>query len=130
MLALKAIMAGRNEVKVMIFDEIDAGIGGRMAQVVGEKMASLGAGMQVIAVSHLPQIAALADAHYLVEKTVANNRTGTSVRRLNERERVNELARMVGGAGGMDSGLAHAANMLAEARKWKLSAVTCGQACP
>jgi DNA repair protein RecN (Recombination protein N) len=101
-----------------------------MAQVVGEKMASLGAGMQVIAVSHLPQIAALADAHYLVEKTAANNRTGTSVRCLNEQERVNELARMVGGAGGMDSGLAHAANMLAEARKWKLSAVTCGQACP
>jgi DNA repair protein RecN (Recombination protein N) len=86
--------------------------------------------LQVIAVSHLPQIAALADAHYVVEKTEAGNRTGTAVRRLSERERVNELARMVGGAGGMDSGLAHAANMLAEAGVWKMSALTCGRVCP
>ena len=117
MLAIKAVMADREQVGTMIFDEVDTGVSGRMAQVVGEKMASIGRSRQVIAVSHLPQIAALGNAHYLVEKTVADGRTGSSVRRLDDEGRVYELARMVGGAGDPESGLQHARNMLQAARE-------------
>ncbi len=113
MLAIKAVMADREQVGTMIFDEVDTGVSGHMAQVVGEKMASIGRNRQVIAVSHLPQIAALGDAHYLVEKTVRDGRTGSSVRLLNEEGRVQELARMIGGAGEPESALRHARSMLA-----------------
>lgn len=117
MLALKAIAADQGGVDAMIFDEIDTGVSGRMAQVVGEKMAAIARRRQVICVTHLPQIAALADAHYVVEKCVENGRTGSNVRRLNEEGRVEELARMVGGAGDWQSSLAHARNMLIAAQK-------------
>ena len=117
MLAIKAVMADREQVGTMIFDEVDTGVSGRMAQVVGEKMASIGKSRQVIAVSHLPQIAALGSAHYLVEKTVADGRTVSSVKKLDEEGRARELARMVGGADDMESGLQHARNMLAAAKK-------------
>ena len=119
MLAIKAVMAEREQVGTMIFDEIDTGVSGRMAQVVGEKMSGIARHRQVIAVSHLPQIAALGDAHYLVEKRVEAGRTGSSVRLLDEEGRVQELARMVGGAGEMQSGVQHARNMLAAAESWK-----------
>ncbi len=115
MLAIKAVMAEREQVGTMIFDEIDTGVSGRMAQVVGEKMSSIARYRQVIAVSHLPQIAALGDAHFLVEKSVSEGRTGSSVRLLDDEGRVMELARMVGGAGDPESGIQHARNMLAAA---------------
>ena len=117
MLAVKTIMADRDQVGTMIFDEIDTGISGRMAQVVGEKMRAIGGRRQVIAVSHLPQIAALGDHHFLVEKTVKDGRTGSSVRALSTEERVDEIARMVGGAGDLETGRAHARSMLEAAHK-------------
>ena len=119
MLAIKTLMADRDQVETMIFDEIDTGISGRMAQVVGEKMAAIGRRRQVIAVSHLPQIAALGDCHFLVEKAVSDGRTGSSVRALSDEERVDEIARMVGGAGDLQTGRAHARSMLEAARSLK-----------
>jgi len=112
MLAIKAVMADREQVGTMIFDEVDTGVSGRMAQVVGEKMADIGRSRQVIAVSHLPQIAALGNAHYLVEKHVVDGRTVSGVVRLDEEGRIREVARMIGGSGDMESAFEHARNMI------------------
>jgi len=119
MLALKAITAATEGVDTMIFDEIDTGISGRMAQTVGEKMCMLGKMRQVICVTHLAQIAALADHQYLVEKTVEKERTGSTVRKLSEEGRIDEIARMVGGADEGESGRMHARNMLEAANTLK-----------
>lgn len=99
MLALKTLgakdgMAG----KTLIFDEVDAGIGGRVASVVGDKLAALGRRFQVLCITHLPQIAASGRTHFLIEKRVQGSRTVTSVTRLTEEDRVPELARMMGGS--------------------------------
>src|SRR5262249_45077549 len=80
----------------LIFDEVDAGIGGRVADVVGRKLRTLGSAFQVLCITHLPQIAAYADAHFAIEKRVEKGRTRTSVIRLDESGRVEELARMLG----------------------------------
>ena len=99
MLALKTLaVSDANRAKTLIFDEVDAGIGGRVATVVGEKLASLGRRFQVLCITHLPQIAAWGRTHFLIEKTVQRNRTLTSVRRLQGDDRVAEIARMMGGA--------------------------------
>ncbi len=98
MLAIKAVMADRDAVETLIFDEIDVGISGRTAQKVSEKMALLGRKHQVICITHLAQIAAMADVHFLIEKKVGNTDTTTSICCLNEKETVNELARILGGA--------------------------------
>lgn len=82
----------------LIFDEVDAGIGGRVADVVGAKLRALGSAFQVLCITHLPQIAAYADTHFLIEKQVEGGRTRTTVRRLTEEGRVEELSRMLGGA--------------------------------
>ena len=119
MLAMKAISAENEGVDTMIFDEIDTGVSGRMAQTVGEKMCALGRSRQVICVTHLAQIAALGDSQYLVEKTVKDGHTGSSVRRLDEEGRVGELARLVGGADDSASGREHARSMLAAAETLK-----------
>ena len=119
MLALKAISADAEAVDAMIFDEIDTGVSGRMAQVVGEKMCLIAKDHQVLSITHLPQIAALGDAHFLVEKIAGEDRTDTRVRRLDEDGRVHELARLVGGAQETDSSLSHAAHMLREAAERK-----------
>ena len=121
MLAFKAIAADQDDVGTMVFDEIDTGISGRMAQVVGEKMAGIGRSRQVICVTHLPQIAAMGDSHHLVEKQEEENRTHTNVRTLSREERIGELARMVGGALESQSALSHAAEMLRMADEWKQS---------
>ena len=81
----------------LIFDEVDAGIGGRVAEVVGRKLYALGSAFQVLCITHLPQIAAYADAHYLIEKRVERGRTRTTVKRLDETGRVGEIGRMLGG---------------------------------
>lgn len=112
MMAFKAISADEGGVNSMIFDEVDTGVSGRMAQAVGEKMAAIAQKRQVICVTHLPQIAALAGAHFLVEKTVAGERTGSTVVKLDREGRVEELARLIGGAGDPESSRRHAANML------------------
>ena len=115
MLALKAISVDGAGVDSMIFDEIDTGVSGRMAQVVGEKMCMIARSRQVLCVTHLPQIAALGDAHYLVEKLAGEDRTDTLVRALDDDGRIHELARLVGGAEESESSLSHAAHMLREA---------------
>ncbi len=98
MLAVKAVLAGHDETSTLIFDEIDTGISGRTAQKVAEKMALIAEGHQVICISHLAQIAAMADAHYLIEKTSASSHTSTQIRLLDYCEEVEELARILGGA--------------------------------
>ena len=101
----------------MIFDEIDTGVSGRMAQVVGEKMCAIAREKQVLCVTHLPQIAALGGAHFRVEKQVCGERTQTNVARLDAEGRVRELSRLVGGAEDSSSSLAHAENMLKDAQR-------------
>lgn len=113
MLAIKNLEAQKGGVGTMVFDEIDTGISGRMAQVVAEKMAVIARNRQVICVTHLPQIAAMAAHQFLVEKRVEGERTNTSVRCLSDEERIGEVARMLGGADGSeDSARSHAAHML------------------
>lgn len=98
MLVIKSVMAERDEIETLIFDEIDVGISGRTAQKVSEKMAVIGAAHQVICITHLAQIAAMADHHYLIEKKVRQKDTITGIRVLSEEESVEELARILGGA--------------------------------
>jgi len=97
MLAIKTVLADNDSIETLIFDEIDSGISGRTAQMVSEKMNVLGRNHQIICITHLPQIAAMADAHYLIEKSVENSTTVSKIRLLNDEERVNELSRMLGG---------------------------------
>ena len=118
MLAIKSLEAEKGGVGTMVFDEIDTGISGRMAQVVAEKMAIIARSRQVICVTHLPQIAAMAAHQFLVEKRVEGERTNTSVRSLTDEERIGEVARMLGGADGSESSArSHAAHMLQVARE-------------
>lgn len=98
MLAIKTLLADRDDVGTLIFDEIDTGISGRTAQMVAEKMAVIGRSRQVLCITHLPQIAAMADAHFEIAKAVENGETRTGIRRLDHEESVRELARMLGGA--------------------------------
>ena len=97
MLAIKTVMAESDEISTLIFDEIDNGISGRTAQMVSEKMNLLGRNHQIICITHLPQIAAMADSHFLIEKSVMNQSTVSEIKKLNIEESVSELARMLGG---------------------------------
>ena len=97
MLALKTMTVADAAGKTLVFDEVDAGIGGRVADVVGSRLAALGARFQVLCITHLPQIAAQGASHFRIEKCVRNGRTMTSVQPLDEGARVEELARMIGG---------------------------------
>lgn len=97
MLAIKTIMAENDHIETLIFDEIDSGISGRTAQMVSEKMNQLGRTHQIICITHLPQIAAMADSHYLIEKSVENDSTVSHIHELTDEESVQELARMLGG---------------------------------
>lgn len=97
MLAIKTILAKSDQIETLIFDEIDAGISGRTAQMVAEKMNVIGKNHQVICITHLPQIAAMADYHFLISKNVVNNVTASSICLLDEKESVAELGRMLGG---------------------------------
>ena len=98
MLAIKTILADRDSTETLIFDEIDTGISGRTAQRVSEKMAEIGRNHQVICITHLAQIAAMADTHFEISKKVENQETVTKIRKLNRNESVTELARILGGA--------------------------------
>jgi len=102
----------RSFTKTLIFDEVDAGIGGRVATVVGQKLASLGDRFQVLCITHLPQIAACGQTHFLIEKTIQGRRTLTSVTRLDAEARVAELARMMGGAAAGEKALESARELL------------------
>ena len=98
MLALKNVLAGQDAVGTMIFDEVDAGVSGRAAQKVAEKLRKVASGRQVLCVTHLPQIAALAEHHLLISKSERQERTFTSVTALDRSGRIEELARLIGGS--------------------------------
>jgi DNA repair protein RecN (Recombination protein N) len=113
MLALKTMAAGNEPGKTLIFDEVDAGIGGRVADVVGIRLRALGERFQVLCITHLPQISAQATTHFRIEKNIRGGRTLTSVDRLNEAARVDEIARMIGGTVVTDHVRATARELLA-----------------
>ena len=119
MLALKTVLADKDEVDSIIFDEIDTGISGRTAQKVSEKMALIGKSRQVICITHLPQIASMADAHYLIEKSVQGSVTTTGIRKLTPPQEVEELARMLGGVEITDKVLENAQEMKRQAKELK-----------
>ncbi|NLW40217.1 MAG: DNA repair protein RecN [Tissierellia bacterium] len=112
MLAFKRILADYDNIPTLIFDEIDTGISGRTGQVVGEKMKMISKNHQVICISHLPQIAALADTHFLIDKETVDDKTTTIVRKLEDEERIDELSRLLGGVDLTDTTKLHAKEML------------------
>ncbi len=111
MLAIKTVLADTDAVETLIFDEIDTGISGRTAQMVSEKMNALGRSHQIICITHLPQIAAMADSHYLIEKSVSNQTTISTIRPLEQQDSVKELARILGGVKITDTVLESAREM-------------------
>jgi DNA repair protein RecN (Recombination protein N) len=115
MLALKRVLRRADEVGTYVFDEVDAGIGGQTAVVVGQKIRAIADVRQVLCVTHLAQIAAFADSHFRVEKSVVDGRTETAVTRLDKRDRRDEIARMLGGLRITPSTRAHADEMLRQA---------------
>lgn len=119
MLALKNVFAQRDAVPSMVFDEVDAGVSGIAAQRVGEKLAKLSATKQVVCITHLPQIAAMADRHYRIEKTVSDGRTRTGVQLLDRAGSRRELARLHGGENITELTLASAEEQLAAAEQYK-----------
>lgn len=112
MLALKSIFAEIDQVPVLIFDEVDTGVSGRAAQAIAEKMSALSAKCQVFSITHLPQVACMADHHYEIMKAVSGGRTATSVTELATDKRINELARMLGGVEVTEKTRHHAQEML------------------
>lgn len=117
MLAFKGILADMDQTPTLVFDEIDTGISGRTAQVVGEKIRRISVDHQVISISHLPQIAALADTHFVIRKDSNKERNITKVEKLNEKERVEELARILGGVEVTELTRKHALEMLQMSNK-------------
>ncbi len=115
MLAIKSLVLTKGDISTLLFDEVDAGIGGRVAEIVGKKLKKVAASHQVICVTHLPQIAALADSHYVVRKDVVKGRTFAEVRRLNDKERIAEVARMLGGVKITEKTKRHAEEMVKRA---------------
>jgi DNA repair protein RecN (Recombination protein N) len=97
LLALKRVLADRGPAGTYVFDEVDAGVGGAVAEVIGRAIADIARHRQVVCITHLPQIAALAGAHYVVDKTESRGRSRATVRKLGSSDRVDELARMIGG---------------------------------
>jgi DNA repair protein RecN (Recombination protein N) len=116
-LALKAILAGTESVSTVIFDEVDAGIGGGVAEMVGQKMKALSRHHQIICITHLPQIAKYGQHHFQIAKHVDNNRTHTVIRPIDREERIDEIARMLGGETITEKTLAHAREILADTMK-------------
>lgn len=98
MLAIKTVLADTDDIPTLIFDEIDTGISGRTAQKVSERLSYIGRKHQVLCITHLPQIAAMADTHFEIRKSVQNGMTSTKIQKLNEQEQTGELARLLGGA--------------------------------
>ena len=117
MLALEVILSARRGGSTLVFDEVDAGVGGRAAVEIGRRLARLALNNQVIVVTHLPQVAAYADNHLHVSKNVGDEAVTSGVRQLTDGERVDELARMLAGMDDSESGRAHAAELLEKARR-------------
>ena len=119
MLAMKNVLSEQDQVGTMVFDEVDTGVSGRAAQKVAEKMARISRRKQVLCVTHLPQLAAMADTHFSVEKGERNGRTYTEVRRLDREQRRQELARLTGGSHVSKTMLDGAEELLAQAEKFR-----------
>ena len=119
MLAVKSCMAAEDNIGTLVCDEIDVGISGRAAQAVAEKMALISRKHQVISITHLPQIAAMADSHYLIEKSADEGKTVTKIVRLSEAESITEIARLLGGASITDAVMSNALEMKQMAEKTK-----------
>lgn len=117
MLALKAVFCKLGTLETIIFDEIDTGVSGRVAMHVAKKMRQMSSWIQVIAISHLPQVAAASDHHYYVEKHVENDVTKSSIRLLNEKERIEEIAKMISGEEITDSSKVLAKELMKEAHQ-------------
>ena len=115
MLAIKTLLADQDRIPVMVFDEIDANVGGEMGHAIGRKMAQAGATRQVISITHLPQVAVHGHHHLAVAKEVAEGRTFTRVKPLEGPERVDEIARMLGGTRQAKLSLDHARELLENA---------------
>lgn len=113
LLAVKSALARQDTVPLLVFDEIDANVGGNIAEAVGRKMGSLGATHQVIAITHFPQVASLARSHFVVTKEIEGERTRSNIRAVADEERIEELARMLGGK--IDSARQHARSLMAGA---------------
>lgn len=112
MLAVKSLVLAKEDIPTLLFDEVDAGIGGSVAEIVGKRLKKVAGTHQVICVTHLPQIAALADSHYVVRKGTAKGRTFTEVQKVNDKERIAEVARMLGGVKITEKTLRHAEEMV------------------
>ena len=119
LLAMKNVLSEQDHVATMVFDEVDTGVSGRAAQKVAEKMARISRHKQVLCVTHLPQLAAMADTHFSVEKGEANGRTFTQVRQLDRKQRQMELARLTGGAHVTETMLQGAEELLTQAEKFR-----------
>lgn len=119
MLALETVTADTEQLTTFVFDEIDSGVGGETAVQIGKRLAELAKNAQVIVVTHLPQVASFADNHLLIQKTAGDESVSTTVKQLTEEERREEIARMLSGLNGSDTGLAHADELLEFAGKWK-----------
>lgn len=119
MLALKSIFSDSDPSETLIFDEIDTGVSGRAAQKIAEKISRLSKKKQILSITHLAQLASMADSHYLIKKDVSENKTSTTVTLLEENERINELARIIGGAYITELTLENAKEMLTLAKKLK-----------
>ncbi len=119
MLALKTIIAHIDEVDTLIFDEVDTGVGGKVAQMMAEKLAIIGKKRQVLCITHLPQVASMADNHFYISKEMEDNRTHTNIYNLDSESRKEELARMLGGVELTDTTIKHAQEMLDLAKQKK-----------
>lgn len=121
-LALKSIFSKHQGVASVIFDEVDTGVSGRVAQAIAEKIYRVSVNSQVLCITHLPQVASMADAHLFIRKKIANDRTVTSVTVLNEEEKATEIARMISGVEITDLTTEHARELLTQAQRFKQSA--------
>ena len=121
MLAIKSVIADRDITGTMIFDEIDTGISSRTAQCVAEKMHNISKSHQIICITHLPQIAAMADTHFYVYKEVSDNKTITCMRELDEESQINELARFLGGSKITENVMENAKEMKQLANDYKVN---------
>lgn len=117
MLAFKTILADIDEIDTLVFDEIDTGISGIAAQIVGEKLSLIAKKKQIICITHLPQIAANADTHYCIEKKTSNERTFTVISRLDDNQRKDEIARLIAGSNITEKTMEHASEIIELAKK-------------
>lgn len=119
MLAIKTVLAGRDDIDTLIFDEIDAGISGKTAWKVSEQLDQVGVSHQVICITHLPQIAAMADVHFVIEKSSQEDNTITDIRKMDEEESLAELARLLGSDSLTEAALSNAKEMRGQANEYK-----------